>query len=256
MKLTGPPLSEKSVKMTIDTERPAASLTEGAYIRLRNDLLACKIRPGEKIKINEVALRLGINLAAIREALSRLTADGLVIAESQRGFTAAPVSLKDLRDLTQARISIETLCLRSAMALGGIEWETQIVASFHRMIRTPEYDQASDGEIISETWARAHAEFHFALVAACDNDWLIRLRNLLYDQSERYRRLSIPMRKGDDEKYLDHQSAQERDHKSLMEAALSRDVTTMEAVIANHMRRTAELIESLAVDDVKSIRGR
>ena len=54
------------------------SLTEGAYQALRDDILSCRIRPGDKLKINELSLRLGVNLGAVRESLSRLSSEGLV----------------------------------------------------------------------------------------------------------------------------------------------------------------------------------
>src|ERR1700678_3888046 len=93
-----------------------ASLTQAAYLRLRADLLACRIRPGERVKINDVCRQFAVSLGAVREALARLTSEGLVVAEPQRGFRAAPITADELRDLTMVRIEIEGLCLRRAVA--------------------------------------------------------------------------------------------------------------------------------------------
>lgn len=71
--------------------------------------------PGSKLPIDQVAERFGVSLGAVREALSRLTSDRLVIAEPQRGFSVAPVSAADLIDLTTVRIDIETRCLRRSI---------------------------------------------------------------------------------------------------------------------------------------------
>lgn len=224
--------------------RTASSLTEAVYLKLRKDLLTCQIRPGEKLKIAEIANRLDVNLSPVREALSRLTAEGLVTVESQRGFRAAPVSLSDLLDLTKARIEIEAHCFKSAIAAGDIEWETGIVAAFHRMIRTPEFEGEDAGLTVSEAWATAHAEFHLALVSACDSRWMLRLRDILYSQSERYRRLSIPLRtKGS----VDGRSTQqERDHRKLMEAALARDTEFAARTISEHLNQTADIVRIFA----------
>jgi DNA-binding GntR family transcriptional regulator len=222
----------------------APSLTEAVYLKLRRELLICEIRPGEKLKIGELAKRLGVNLGPVREALSRLTADGLVTFESQRGFRAAPVSLEDLLDLTKTRIEIETLCLRSAMEAGGIEWETGIVASFHRLVRTPEFVGEDDKLTVSEAWASAHSEFHSALLAACQSRWMLRLRDTLYNQSERYRRLSVPLRiRADGSKSLTNQ---EQDHRNLMDAVLSRDPDAACKVLYDHLNRTADLVRIFA----------
>src|SRR5712672_2028195 len=77
---------------------------EGVYQHLRADILACRLRPGVKLQINLLAEDLGVSLSGVREALSKLSAEGLVVAEPQRGFRVAPVSLEDLGDLTMTRI--------------------------------------------------------------------------------------------------------------------------------------------------------
>src|SRR5215475_11483926 len=114
------------------------NLTQGAYEDLRADLLSCRIPPGSRLKIQDLCTRHSVSLGAIREALSRLTSEGLVVAEPQRGFRAAPISAEDLKDLTCVRIQIESLCLRRAIELGDVDWESRLVAAFHRLSRTPE----------------------------------------------------------------------------------------------------------------------
>src|SRR5499425_1911828 len=142
------------------------NLTQGAYERLRADLLSFRIPPGARLKIQDLCVRLSVSLGAIREALSRLTSEGLVVAEPQRGFRAAPISAEDLSDLTRVRIEIESLCLRRAIELGDVDWEARLVAAFHRLSRTPE--RAPDDPARSnEDWAAAHGAFHLALVEGC-----------------------------------------------------------------------------------------
>ena len=131
------------------------NLTQGAYERLRADLLSCRIPPGARLKIQDLCQRLSVSLGAIREALSRLTSDGLVIAEPQRGFRAAPISPEDLQDLTKVRIEIDSLCLRQAIARGNVDWEARLVAAFHRLSRTPER-APDDPARASDDWAAAH----------------------------------------------------------------------------------------------------
>src|ERR1700691_3843127 len=115
----------------------AASLTQRAYDLLREALLDCRFEPGEPLRIGELCKRLEASQGAVREALSRLTSEGLVEARPQRGFRVMPISAEDLRDLTAARIEIEELCLRHAIEAGDVRWDARLVGAFHQLSRTP-----------------------------------------------------------------------------------------------------------------------
>jgi DNA-binding GntR family transcriptional regulator len=213
------------------------SQTEAVYFRLRADILACRLKPGTRLKINDLCVALDVSLGAVREALSRLSAEGLVVAEAQKRFQVAPISVADLEDLTQVRIEIETLCLRRAIAARTLDWETGLVASFHRLSRLP-VRTPGDERRLNEDWAQAHADYHLALVAACDSLWLLRVRAMLYAQSERYRRLSAPV------------TARWRDvnaeHRNIMEAALAGDARKACALLSAHLLTTKDLVRDLA----------
>ncbi|HVJ44283.1 MAG TPA: FCD domain-containing protein [Dongiaceae bacterium] len=214
------------------------NLTQSAYEGLRADLLACRILPGSRLKIQELCNRFEVSLGAVREALSRLTSEGLVVAEPQRGFRAAPISLAELQDLTMVRIEVESLCLRRAIAVGTVDWEAHLVAAFHRLSRMPER-VTSDPMRADDEWADAHAAFHTALVAGGDSPWLLRLHAQLYDQSERYRRLSIPL------------STTERnvgaEHQAIIDAALARDADAAVALLAHHLGATSDILVSAEI---------
>ncbi len=211
----------------------SSSLTQVAYERLRADLLACRLRPGARLKIGELCQTLSVSLSAVREALSRLTAEGLVVAEPQRGFRVAPISAEELRDLTEVRTQIEGLCLERAIAVGDVGWESQLVAAFHRLSRTP-VREPDDPQRMNEAWSAAHAAYHAALVGACDSPWLLRLRGILYAQSERYRRLSVPL--------AEIARDLNREHQDIMEAALARDAERAKTLLAQHLELTTRAL--------------
>lgn len=211
------------------------SLTHSAYTQLRADLLSGRLPPGEKLKITDLCEALSVSPSAVREALSRLTSEGLVVAAPQRGFSAASVSAAELRDLTEARVEIESLCLRQAIARGDVVWETSIVGAYHQLSRTPERATDDPGrKNQSDAWAAAHAAFHQALVSACQNAWLLRLRDLLYAQSERYRHLS--------EVFSDTARDVESEHRNIKDAVLARDPERACQLMAAHFRLTADLL--------------
>lgn len=215
-------------------QAPKRTVAGDVYETLRADLLTCRLVPGSKIRINELCALLSVNLGAVREALSKLTSEGLVTAEAQKGFRVAPVSRQELIDLTATRIDIENLCLADALNSGDVAWESQIVASLHQLSRLPERDP-DDPARLGEAWVHAHAAFHRALVAACANKVKMRIRASLYDQSERYRRLSVPARGDRNRDTL-------AEHRAIAEAVLVRDLAAATALMADHLDKTTEIL--------------
>ena len=216
-----------------DSPPPGRTLFEGVYQGLRADILACRLRPGAKLQINLIAEERSISLSGVREALSRLSAEGLVISEPQRGFRVAPVSKEDLADLTRTRMDIEALCLGRSIQQGGVDWESAVVGAMHRLSRTTYLASGSDRRL-SDDWATAHHAFHEALVGANGSLHLTRFRKSLYQQSERYRRLSVPV------------SSQTRDvgseHRAIAEAALQRQTARACELVSEHLLLTMRII--------------
>jgi DNA-binding GntR family transcriptional regulator len=165
-------------------------MTEAVYIELRNDIVSCRLKPGARVKIADLCARLGTNLSAVREALARLLADGLVVSEPQKGFQIAPVSTKDLSDLAFARLEIDLLCLRAALANASIDWESGLVAALHRIRRT-QVHEGDDPNTLNSEFLRAAEQYFEAMMSSAGNEWLLRLRRQLYTQYERYRRLTM-----------------------------------------------------------------
>lgn len=211
----------------------ATTQTDQVFELLRAEILSCRLAPSAKIRINDVAVRYEVSLGAAREALSRLAAAGLVVAEAQRGFTVSPVSRADLIDLTRTRITIETLCLRSAIANATIEWESALVAASHRLQRISE-TALDDPTRLDDSWASAHTAFHSALVASCDSPWLLRIRDMLFAQSDRYRHLSVPLRRS-------HRDVN-AEHKAILDATIADDADKACALLAEHFNATTQIL--------------
>jgi DNA-binding GntR family transcriptional regulator len=219
--------------MNLNEAAPASSaksLTTLAFERIRSDILMARLQPAQKLRIQALSERYQIGATAVREALSRLVTDGLVESEDQRGFYVAPVSEEDLLDLTQTRIEIEGLAIRKSIARGDLDWEAQVLSSYHRLSRTP----ASTTHEKHMAWSAAHRRFHESLVVQCGSPWLIRLCSMLYDKSERYRSLAEGRTRPESRDTV-------MEHKALMEAAaMERDADKAVHLLAEHFRRTAE----------------
>ncbi|MFZ4832178.1 GntR family transcriptional regulator [Rouxiella sp. Mn2063] len=210
------------------------SLTQTTYTRLRETLVSGKLAPGERVNTKELAENFGTNVGAIREALSRLTSENLVIAEPQKGFRVTPVSLQDLCDLTATRILIERECLSESVAHGDENWESEIISSHHLLSRC---GTLGNDELGSSEWNQRHNRFHDALTAACPNTWLLRMQRSLFIQYERYRMLSINLT------YAERDLNTE--HKALMDAALERDSLKIQALIKEHIQLTTDVLVNL-----------
>lgn len=216
--------------MTAD--RQPKSLTQATYERLHRDVLSCVLPPGSRVNVKELAEQYEASAGAVREALSRMTSEGLVIAEPQKGFRISAVSLEDLNDLTQARIEIEASCLRHSFENSSIAWEARLVSAYHCLSRITGPDTSDEYE--ADGWNAAHKAFHEALVSACPNNWLLRMRTMLFEQTARYRAMSIAM------------TTRNRDitveHKQLFDAALAKDADKASQLLIHHIQMTSSAL--------------
>jgi GntR family carbon starvation induced transcriptional regulator len=160
---TGTDMAEAIIErpMALRPRQPGQTVTTLVFERLRADILGVQFRPGEKLRFRELRARYGVGVSPLREALTRLAADGIVVLEDQRGFRVAPVSRADLEDLTRLRQQLETTALAQSIAEGDEEWEVKVMAAFHRLSKLPE-NEPGGGRVMNEQWARRHEEFHFA----------------------------------------------------------------------------------------------
>ena len=227
----------------IDLAASARTLASQAQDLLRKDILSGQLAPGQRLRTKDLQARYGLGLSPLRESLQRLSVEGMVVNDEQRGFAVAPVSVAELQDLTLARTALESVMLPMAITRGNADWEADIVAAFHRLSRTP---LPLDTEALADArlWESRHRAFHHALVAGCGSPWLLRLHAQLVDQSERYRKIRI----------LHHQErgAGVRDvnaeHQAVMDAVLRRDAAQASELMSRHLtatgRATAELMQS------------
>src|ERR1700710_765213 len=183
-------MNSVAVSFSTDGSVGPRTLTSAVLERLRADILSTRLVPGQKLHIAGLAKQFSVSLTSVREALSRLVADGLVQASDQRGFRVSPVSLADLKDVTQTRIDIEGLALRRSIERGDPMWLTSVEAAWDSLKAVP-HRYPDDPTVHYEEWVVRHRVFHRALVNACGSPWMLGFRDVLHEQSERYRRLSI-----------------------------------------------------------------
>lgn len=210
------------------------TLVESAYRNLRRDIIEGRFAPGEKLRVEHLKDDYGVGAGTLREALSLLISDALVVSQGQRGFRVAPMSLADFADITRTRVMLECEALRQSIALGDDAWEGELMAAFHRLSKAEEKlgDDSS-----REEWEERNRVFHEVLIAACPSRWIKHFLSLLYHQAERYRRLSL------------YRNPIPRDvhaeHAALLEATLARDADRAAAVMAEHIGTTLTALQNM-----------
>ncbi|MBN9347447.1 MAG: FCD domain-containing protein [Devosia sp.] len=208
-----------------------ATLNASVFSQLRQDILTGRLLPGERLRAETLRQRYDVGGSPVREALMRLEAEGFVVLEENKGFRVADISVAHLQDLSRTRVEVEGLALKWSIAKGGVDWESAIVASMHRLASVPKRLDTA-GHEQNAVWLRYHREFHASLVAACDSPVLLSIRNRLFDQAERYVALSISA------------GGEVRDdvgeHRAIMDAVLSRDVEMSVVLSRRHIERTTQ----------------
>ncbi|WP_019171891.1 GntR family transcriptional regulator [Pseudaminobacter salicylatoxidans] len=221
--------------------------TETAYRTLRRDILATRLRPGAPLKLGDLRTAYGLGWTPLREALSRLEAERLVTAISNRGFAVAPVSRAELEDLTRARQVVEVPLFIESIENGGSEWEEAVVTAHFRLSRCKlAVDDPSDAAV--NEWDERHQAFHAALLSAARSRWLLRFRETIADQLRRHHRFlglaptlraAAGLKTGYEEAVAALREAMALEHHTaLMEAALDRDVERASALMAEHIGYT------------------
>ncbi|MDB5686049.1 MAG: hypothetical protein JWR77_638 [Rhizorhabdus sp.] len=219
-----------------DAEASPRNQATAVYEALRQDILAGRLGPGKKLKVQDLAATLGVSPGAVREALSRLVPEQLVVSRDQRGFTVAPLSIGDLEDLTELRCEIEAIAVRRSIARADVDWEAGLIAAEHRLRGMPPSRPGTE-PALNPLWVTHHAAFHTALIGACGNRRLLALHARLYEQSERYRGLST---------FVDSVRNIADEHQQITAFALARDADRLVDALTAHMRETTRLIVAAA----------
>jgi DNA-binding GntR family transcriptional regulator len=213
-----------------------ATRTEQVYEMLRSDLLNGVLHPSQKLKMVELTERFGVSQSVVREALTRLTEQGLLVATPQRGFRVRDLSIEDIAELTETRIQVESVALRLAVERGDLQWETGILAAHHRLDRTP---VTRDDGTVSEDWTVQHRDFHQSLLTGCGNRRLESVASSLRDSAELYRRWYWVLTD-------DHQRDLAWEHQQLRDLALARDADRAIEVLTEHIDRAPSLLIAYA----------
>ena len=98
-----------------DIAIPAPSV----YEQLLSDILTGVFAPGRRLKIHRLTKRYEVGSGPLREALNRLSANGMVVRETNKGFHVSPTSIDELQELIRTRRWLEEIALRKSIEAEG-----------------------------------------------------------------------------------------------------------------------------------------
>ncbi len=196
------------------------TLAEKAFISIHDAILTGRLRPGERIPIEELASALEMSPMPVREAVRQLDGLGLVENVPHKGARITELSIEDLREIYEARLSLEPLAIYRAAERFSEEDEERARSSLALMrVRRP-------GTVSS--WP-AHSAFHLDLYRAAGSTWLKRLIQPLWESSERYRLALSPKRV----------AARSQEHDRVLQACVEHDAPRAAFELHNHLVLTA-----------------
>lgn len=197
---------------------------ESAYHKIRTDIIFGRLYPGRRLKLEQLKTDYGASVSTLREILNRLSSERLVVAEGQKGFEVAPVSIANLREIAALRQLLECRALEQSFRAGDMEWEGRVVAAHHRLARMEER-MAEGDRSQTEEWKQYDWQFHQALISACGSKMLIDTHAAVFDKYLRYQMIALS--------YRGEIAAEE--HRLLLECALARDAARACEVLTRHV---------------------
>lgn len=210
---------------------PAATLASAICARMRAEILSGERRPHARIRLEDLKAEFSVSWSPLREALSRLVAEGLVRADENRGYWVAPVSRAEMADITRMRMAMESMAVQLAIEHGDDAWEAGLLAAYHRLSK---FEARRQKKADAEQWEHWHREFHDAVARGCGSPILLQFCAQLQDQFARYRKLFLAVNPFD--------KRVPGEHKALLEAAIARNADKACAIIEEHIGRTGRNI--------------
>ncbi len=203
------------------------------YDRLQADILTGQLEPGRKLRLKELIEKYDTGNSPLREALNRLSVNGMVVREENRGFRVSPAHTGELIELTRTRCWLEEIALRESITNGDAAWEERIVLALHWLTRAAQSQDATT-QTTSPEWEDHHREFHLALISACNSSILIEFCAQLHKRSFRYRNLAEVVA------YRDRHELEE--HRELQQSVLNRDADMAVELLKKHYTVTSDIL--------------
>lgn len=223
-------MPNKNSKQPVNHIEGKPTLASWIAVTLREKIVAGELPPNAKLNLEQLRDGFEISLSPLREAISRLVAEGLVELEDQRGFRVAPISFENLTEITLLRAELDALALRQSIAHADLDWEAAVTGATHRLVRASE--ESNDTEPL-KAWIDALSDFHLHLLGGWGMPQLAQFSSSLRHQLNRYIRILDVF-----DAHICQSSATE--YKAISEAAIARDEPLAVALLTAQIRRNGK----------------
>ncbi|GAA5188799.1 GntR family transcriptional regulator [Arthrobacter gyeryongensis] len=205
--------------------------SERAYAALREDIIEWRLAPGTVLAEVEQSERLGVSRTPVREALGRLSAEGLTRAAGGRGVVVTDISLEDIDELFELRETLEG----KAAALAAVRGERPVFEQLHaELLRAPE--MLNDSDPSRHDYYALVGRLDEAIDAAISNSYLAQAMRALRVHLVRVRRLAA-----DDTGRLQAAAAE---HAAIAEAIAAGNPRLAEAATTVHLHRSLSHVKA------------
>jgi len=216
-------VSESSVAASITRKIVRPTTVELVTTAIRQRILSGELAPGEVLRQEALAEELGVSRVPIREAITRLTGEGLLTSVPHKGAYVAELSVEEVKETFDIRLRLEPWIFAEAIPrISDAE-----IGKAERLVK--EMDKAAAGQ-----WGQLNWRFHETLYLAAQRDITLQMLRVLHDRSDRYFRfqvVQVPIRE---------QSHEE--HMALVEACRKRDAKLGAKLLEQHVKTAAQQI--------------
>ena len=209
------------------------SVTENIFKKIKYDIVFGNLEPDQKLKLNLLQKEYNVSISILREVLNRLCGDGFIIYKVQKGFFVSPISKKDLYEIADLRITLETHALEISIKNKDYEWEAELLGAYHKLNHA-ENELEKNNLNAKSLWTKYDAEFHQMLIKKCNSLNLIRIHEVIFDKYLRYQLLIL--------KYRGKDSIKE--HKDLLDYALISNIQKAQNTLRDHIKKGVDYASS------------
>ena len=209
------------------------SVTENIFKKVKYDIVFGNLEPDQKLKLNLLQKEYNVSISILREVLNRLCGDGFIIYKVQKGFFVSPISKKDLYEIADLRIILETHALEISIKNKDYEWEAELLGAYHKLNHA-ENELEKNNLNAKSLWTKYDAEFHQMLIKKCNSLNLIRIHEVIFDKYLRYQLLIL--------KYRGKDSIKE--HKDLLDYSLISNIQKAQNTLRDHIKKGVDYASS------------
>jgi DNA-binding GntR family transcriptional regulator len=209
--------------------------TQHAYSRIRDAIITLELAPGTLVNEQQLAEVLKMGAVPVREALKLLAHDELIVVTPRHGLYVTDISLSDLEQISEMRLTLEPFCAGLAAQRATADDLTVLEALRKEQLATPPTD--------SRRLLDVDHKFHQAIVRAAKNKHLIRILEHLFGLSQRLWTMVLPQ--------LDILPTAVAEHLKMVESIKSQDADRARKIMYDHVKEFYDCVRGVLISSTK-----